>query len=259
MAPEWTYLLIIFSKTTSVDSIIRMPAVGNVLEKVEKYQKNFTPLSLRQHRGIIKEISDELYECHSLALIMSLIDSLMERKEVLLKSIDCTNVEASKGIRSNIDEEHPVVCQHFDWLIKNLEVTENALQAALIHLKIVYGAAFDKQKCIPDFKHAIESFTLELCNEVQWRLSKNETDNQIMGHAAGLLAVFSMLSDTVDEGFILNNLQETLNFQLEPLRPITSCREDFPRMIQESVRLQNESFKFFNNSVEMFLTELTKP
>jgi hypothetical protein len=63
-----------------------------------------------------KEISDEIYEQDALAFCMALIDSLIERKEVLLNSIDCINKEMSANSDNQTTSN---ILQHFDWLILN--------------------------------------------------------------------------------------------------------------------------------------------
>lgn len=226
-----------------------------------------------------KEISDKIYEQDALALCMTLIDSLIERKEVLLNSIDCIN----KEISANSDNQsRSSILQHFDWLIQNQKKTEGALQTALVYLKIIYGKAFDGNKFIPiaeqqksttcsrnlveasdiseELKHAIESCSSELGSKFQSNLSDNENEHQIMDFATYLLAALSILSDADDVKSIVDfkTLQATLNFHLDPLRPNFSHRGRIPKIIQEPVRLQNESFKLLNTSVDMFLTQINR-
>jgi hypothetical protein len=256
---------------------------GNPKKKVEECKDTITSILSRRHMRDFVEISNAIDERDSLALIMSTIDSLIERKEVLLRAIDKTNLEVSKRFQANQDIQPPSsILDQFEWLLTNYEITEEALQTAFIHLKIIYGAAWDDKHIVIStreeqtamdcsrqnveasdssikWRNTIESCALEFSNEIQRNLHNLASGHEIISSSAGLLATLNILSDTVHDASLSDSeiLHDTLNAQLDPLRPTIFYRKNLSEKVQEAVRLQNESFKLLNASVEMFLTALS--
>jgi hypothetical protein len=266
------------------DYLKRISEEGNAKKKMEECKDTITSILSRRYMSDFIEISNAIDERDSLALIMSTIDSLIERKEVLLRAIDETNLEVSKRFQANEDIQPPSsILDQFEWLLSNYEITEEALQTAFIHLKIIYGTAWDDKNIVIStreeqttmdssrhdveasdssikWRNTIESCALEFSNEIKRNLHNRESEHAIISSSAGLLATLNILSDTVHDASISDSeiLHDTLNAQLDPLKPTILYRANLSEKVQEAVRLQNESFQDLKDSIEIFLTALSR-
>jgi hypothetical protein len=80
---------------------------------------------------------------------MNIIDSSLERKEAILDVIDKFHhlLEGNKDAKQHFQKGD--LKDHYDWLLESLRLTDQALEAALVHQQIMYGKIYAGMSMVP--------------------------------------------------------------------------------------------------------------
>ena len=79
--------------------------------------------------------------------LMSVVDTLLERKSLLLDALDemdsCVSLPPRKRISTVEHFDHGSEFEeHYVWLSANLDETNERIQAALVHMQVMYGRGY---------------------------------------------------------------------------------------------------------------------
>ena len=220
-----------------------------------------------EESGEEKLILAKIEERVALVTLMVNIESLLERKSLILSTLD----DLSKNLENLLKEsaEDPMTCDetsekyidfkdHEKFLLNNLKTTEKTLQAAMASLRIIYGKSyFSKQdkKLEHDNKpkiETIEEVSEKFGDEISKALNSPEgsLDTTTMyqscqlSSAANFLLLTDVSRETSNEAAVLKS---KLWNQLEHLQPekIVSLPSD----AQTILKKREDAYKNFRTAL----------
>lgn len=220
-----------------------------------------------EESGEEKLILAKIEERVALVTLMVNIESLLERKSLILSTLD----DLSKNLENLLKEsaEDPMTCDetsekyidfkdHEKFLLNNLKTTEKTLQAAMASLRIIYGKSyFSKQdkKLEHDNKpkiETIEEVSEKFGDEISKALNSPEgsLDTTTMyqscqlSSAANFLLLTDISRETSNEAAVLKS---KLWNQLEHLQPekIVSLPSD----AQTILKKREDAYKNFRTAL----------